>query len=416
MGRFRFSQVLVSLTLLLGLGSCGGTVASVAVQATPAVGGSGPAAPRLASSQTGGTHHYEYVFPDGAMYVYDIDDGLRLVQKVSLPGIHAIRGVVVSPRTRTLYISHGGDGGANGNGSLLAYDLLNNTVLWNRHYGRGIDAMAITNDGSRIYMPDGEAARDGIWTVINARNGVVSGIIHAGAGAHNTLIGRSGRRVYLGGRNYRYLDVASTATNRIVERVGPLLSGVRPFTVNGRETLAYTTATGFLGFQVSSLGTGHVLYTMTFGPRFRWNRATFAPTAPSHGITLSPNERQLWVIDAPNSYVHVFDVSGLPRRPRRIADIKLPDRVSGVESGCSYDCARDGWLQHSRNGCLVFVGDSGDVLSTVTFKPVAFLPALRNTRRFLELDWRAGVPISTTSMHGLGYVTRGRLPGPPRCR
>ena len=34
----------------------------------------------------------------------------------------------------------------------------------------------------------------------------------------------------------------------------------------------------------------------------------------SHGISLTPDERQLWVIDAPNSYVHAFDVTRLPRR------------------------------------------------------------------------------------------------------
>lgn len=415
--RSRFLGVAVSLAMLTGLSACGDTVSSVTAQSIPAADATVPGGPRAASLVSAGTHHYEYVFPDGAMYVYDIDHGSRLVQKVSLPGIDGIRGVVVSPRTRTLYISHGGDGGGNGDGALLAYDLLDNKVLWDRHYGRGIDAPAITNDGSRIYLPDGELSPDGIWTVIDARTGAVTGTIRAGAGAHNTLIGLSGKRVYLGGRNYRYLDVAATATNRIVKRVGPLISGVRPFTVNGRETLAYTTATGFLGFQVSSLATGHVLYTTTFGPRFRWNPTAFAPTAPSHGISLSPNQRQLWVIDGPNSYVHVFDVSGLPRRaPRRIADIKLSAPLTGAESGCRYDCTRDGWLQHSRNGCLVFVGDSGDVLSTMTFKRVAFLPALRNTRKFLELDWRRGVPVATTSMHGLGDVTHGPLPAPPRCR
>ena len=76
------------------------------------------------------------------------------------------------------------------------------------------------------------------------------------------------------------------------ERVGPLRSGVRPFTINGRETLVFTTATGFLGFQVSSLSSGRVLYTQAF-PGFSWSPANFAPSAPSHGISLSPNER--WV-------------------------------------------------------------------------------------------------------------------------
>jgi hypothetical protein len=178
-----------------------------------------------------------------------------------------------------------------------------------------------------------------------------------------------------------------------------------------------TTATGVLGFQVSSIRTGRVLYSAGFGPRFRYDPATFAPSAPSHGISLAPNQRTVWVIDAPNDYVHVFNVAGLPSRgPRRTADIRLRHRLTGTEAGCSYDCARDGWLLHSRSGCYVYVGDSGEAISTVTHREVAFLPALRNTRKFVEIDWRAGTPVSTTSREGLGYVRRGPPAAPPRCR
>jgi hypothetical protein len=190
----------------------------------------------------------------------------------------------------------------------------------------------------------------------------------------------------------------------VFRSIGPLRSGVRPFTINGRETLAYTTATGFLGFQVSSIASGRVLYTQTF-PGFGWNPANFEPSAPSHGISLSPDERSVWVLDAPNSYVHVFDVSHLPRGgPRLLANVRLSMPMSGEESPCSYDCARDGWIQHSRDGRFVYVGDAGDVFNARTFRLVAFLPALRNTRKMLEIDWRGGVPVATTSRHGLGYV------------
>ena len=403
-----------------GLGSAALVAAIFAVAAcgSSAVSGA-PAAPSAVArpAASAGVQHLEYVFPDGGMYVYDIDHGLKLVQHVSLPGVSGVRGAVASPATHMLYISHGGDAGGNGNGSMLAYDLLSNRVVWDRSYGHGIDSMAISPSGSRIYMPDGELAGNGTWLVVDARNGNDIGRIEGGLGPHNTSVSLSGRHVYLGGRNAPYLDVASTSTNRVLRRIGPLRSGVRPFTFNGRETLAFTTATGFLGFQVSSITTGHVLYTVTFGRRFAYDPANFAPSAPSHGVSLSPNERQVWVIDGPNSYVHVYDVSGLPRHaPRHLADIRLSHPLSGTESGCSYDCERDGWVQHSRSGCFVFVGDSGDVISTRTFRTVAFLPALRNTRKHIEIDWRGGRPIASTSRTGLGYVRSGTLPRPPACR
>ena len=250
--------------------------------------------PRAASLSSGMARHYEYVFPDGAMYVYDIDHGHRRVQRVRLPGVKGVRGVAASPRTHMLYISYGAFGGPGTAGRLLAYNLLAGSVAYDRSYSRGIDNMAIDPAGDRIYMPDGESSRDGVWSVIAARSGNVIGSINGGTSPHETVVGVSGKRVYLGGRNWPYLEVASTATDRVFRRIGPLKSGVRPFTINGRETIAYTTATGLLGFQVSSVTTGRVLFTIGFGSRFPLNRATFPFSAPSHGISLTPNERQLW--------------------------------------------------------------------------------------------------------------------------
>jgi hypothetical protein len=79
--------------------------------------------------------------------------------------------------------------------------------------------------------------------------------------------------------------------------------------------------------------------------------------------------------------------------------------MRGDESPCAYDCARDGWIQHSRSGRFVYVGDSGDVFSASTYRPVAYLPAMRESRKHIEIDWRDGVPVDTTSRSGLGYVT-----------
>jgi hypothetical protein len=363
-----------------------------------------PAPPLQASVRDGATHHYEYVFVDGTTYVYDIDHGHRLVQQIALPEARGIRGAAVSPQTGRLYVSYGADGGAGGTGSLLAYDLLRDRLLWTRSYATGIDSMALSRDGRKIYMPTGELSPGRAWKLLDARSGAVEGEIEGGVGPHNTIVGLSGKLVYLGGRNDSMLYVASTRTNRIVARAGPLRGGVRPFTINGRETLAYTTATGFLGFQVSSLRTGRVLYTVPIAG-YSWDPATFHPSAPSHGISLSPNERELWVIDAPNSAVHVFDVSKVPRSaPRLIANVALPHALTGDESPCLYDCARDGWLQHSRDGRWVYVGDSGDVIDARSKKPAAFLETLANTRKMVEVDWRRGRPTLTTTRSGIGYV------------
>ena len=174
---------------------------------------------------------------------------MRLVKTISLPGATDIRGAVASPPTHTLYVSYGGDGGVNGNGSMLAYDLLTDNVMWTKTYSAGVDSMAITPDGKTIYMPTGEASSSSNWNIIDAATGNVTGSIIGGSAPHNTIVSLNGKDVYMGGRNASYLTVADTATNTVIRQIGPLFNGgVRPFTINGKETLAFTTATGLPRF------------------------------------------------------------------------------------------------------------------------------------------------------------------------
>jgi hypothetical protein len=351
--------------------------------------------PAQITAHSTSTEHFEYVLSDGALYVYSIDRANHLVQTVPLPEIgSSIHGAVASVRRAVLYVSYGSQQPPGG--SLLAYDLRTGRVLWQRTYRFGIDSMSISRDGRWIYMPAGELTRSGRWRIVAASDGRPTGrVIDGPAGAHNTILGPDGRYLYLGGVDHPYLEVASTATDKVVRRIGPLHSpGVRPFTINGSETLAFTTARSFLGFQVGSIVTGKVLYSVPV-PGFSFEPRTFGRT-PDHGISLTPNERELYLIDTPNGYVHVFDVAGLPGTPPRlVANIKL-----------QHAPPNDGWLQASRDGRYVYVGRSGDVIDTQTHRIVDYLPPLRATADFLEIDWRHGRPVASTGRYGVGYVRR----------
>ncbi len=271
--------------------TCAGLLAFVQGATAVASAGVGAAAtatpPRQLSAASSETRHFEYVFDDGTFYVYDMDRSQQLVQTVSLPQTEAgVRGVTVAPASHLLFISYGGDG-AGFYGSVLAYDLVTEQVVWTVHLNTGIDSGQVSPDGSRLYMPTGELTPSGIWNILDTSNGSVIGTIQGGSGAHNTIASNDGRYVYLGGREYNYLDVYDTATAK-VRGIGPLVNTVRPFTVNSTNTLAFTTATEFDGFQVSSITTGKVLFTVSFGPVPKG----FAFTGPSHGASLSPDEKQ----------------------------------------------------------------------------------------------------------------------------
>ena len=357
-----------------------------------------------------GVNHYEYVFPSNAIDVYDLDNGDKLVQTIALPAPATdIRGAAACPSTHVLYVSYGHDSSASGGGTLLAYDLVGEKTLWTRAYSEGVDSFALTPNCKTIYMPVGEESSAGTWNVLEAANGNITGAIEGGAGPHNTVVSLNGEHVYMGPRKSGFLTEAETSTNKVIKQIGPLLNGgVRPFTINGKETLAFTTATGFLGFQVSSITTGKVLYTVPVEPasEFPYTPGQPGPSSPSHGISLSPDEKELWVMDQPNSYVHVFDISGLPgNAPKQIANIKLTRAMTGSQVGCTYDCLREGWLQHTLDGRYVVVGDSGDIIDTKTRQSVANLEPLYNSRVFVEIDWSGGVPVATSTRQGLGYVT-----------
>src|SRR4051794_2149785 len=348
--------------------------------------------PAQLTARSNRTKHFEYVASTGAVYVYSINHRNRLVQTIGLPWIgNTVHGMVASPRTRRLYISYGEERPPGG--SLLAYDLRRGRVLWRRTYAFGIDSMAISADGRWIYMPAGEQQAAGTWRIIAGLNGKPTGrTIDGPGGAHNTILGPDGHSLYLGGVDYPYLEVVDTATNQVLKKIGPLNPpGVRPFTINGSQTLAFTTASSFLGFQVSSIATGAVLYTAPIAG-FSFDPKTFQRT-PNHGISLSPDERRLYLIDTPNGYVHVFDVSGLPASaPRLVANIKL-----------HHAPPNDGWLLQSRAARSLSVGRSGDFINPRPGKIFSSPPPPRATADSLEIDGRRGTPVATTSRYGVGY-------------
>jgi hypothetical protein len=357
------------------------------------------------------TAHWLYVVDDGQVYVYDIDNTHALVKQFPIPEAGK-RGVAVAPNQGLLYISECGTSNCSGShGSLLAYDLVHDVVTWIANYSFGVDQLAVTPDGSTIYMPHGADASDGTHSILDASDGKPIGSIQTGTNGHNTVASLDGTQVYLGGytgSNSNYAHVVNPATNQVILNAGPTVNGVRPFTVNGTHTLMFTTSTNTCGFQVLSLTTGNVLYTVTFSGSCVWT----ASNAPSHGISLSPDEKRVYVMDAPLDQLEVYDVSGLPSSaPSFVASVPLTS-LSGYESSCQTYCEREGWVLNDLSGRFVYVGDTGNVVDTSTLSVVTTLPALQNTRVLVEIDWTNGTPSATSTRFGLGRVTSSPTPTP----
>jgi DNA-binding beta-propeller fold protein YncE len=336
--------------------------------------------------------HYEYVASSGALYVYSIDKLPSLVGRFALPGVNDVRGIGASAATGMLYISYGSS--SNSGGHLLEFSLYDRKIIYSHAYPFGIDSFDIAHNGQLIFMPTGEDSSGDAWHLLAATTGTVVGAIAAGSAPHDTVVGANGQHVFLGGATSSYLYEANAARPwNIVGRIGPLVPagvrGIRPFTINAQDTLAFTTGDRFLGFQVSDVVTGRVLFTVpvpgyTMAP-------TYAGLEASHGIGLSPDQRYLWLLDEPNNAVHEFDVSGLPgRAPVLVATV----HVSGQPD----------WLNLSRDGRYLFVGDSGNVIDTTTRKTVATIAALVGSRYNVEVDWSGSRVCAAYPRESLGYL------------
>lgn len=333
---------------------------------------------------------YLYVFRTSAIDVYDIDNGHERVKSLKLPGgIDRIWGAVAHAESRKLYIAyHDRTEQRRFETGLLAYDLVAEEVLWKQLYQPFVDSPALTRDGKTIYLSSGEATERGdFWFVLDATDGSIKDKIVVHKGAHNTVVGLGDKNLYMGSVRYPYLVVADTATNEVVKEIGPFSAGVRPFTVNGRETLAFVNVNNFLGFEVGDITTGEKLYSVRV-PGFPERNFKQKLDVQSHGIALSPNETEVWIADNGNRHLHIFGVTGLPEQ--------APVYLESIEMAKSPN-----WVQFSRDGRFAY-SSGGEVIDAATRQLVA---KTSSAKVRIQIDFVDGLPTDAYVRYGLGYVT-----------
>jgi hypothetical protein len=260
-------------------------------------------------------------FGGHGLVVFDIDHEHKFVRRIPIGGLDEehkprnVKGICASAATKRVHIST--------THTLMSLDLLTDRLLWEKPYEGGCDRMGITPDGKSIYLPSFE--KD-YWHVVDALSGDVLAKIDPKSGAHNTICGLNGKEAYLAGLKSPLLTVADTATRTAARTVGPFGASIRPFTVNGRQSLVFVNVNELLGFEVGNLTTGKVLQRVEVtgfaaGPVKRHG-------CPSHGIGLTPDEKEIWVCDAHNSRMHVFDATMMP--PRQVASIEVREQPGWV--------------------------------------------------------------------------------------
>src|SRR4051812_46824002 len=143
------------------------------------------------------TRHLLYVASPGirdyleygghGILVYDMDHEHRFLKRIASAGVDAkgkprnVKGICVSIPLHRVYVTTPE--------VMMAIDLLTEKLVWEKHYDRGCDRMAITPDGKTIYVPSFESDN---WKAVDASSGEVLHTIVTKSGSHNTICGADG--------------------------------------------------------------------------------------------------------------------------------------------------------------------------------------------------------------------------------
>jgi len=337
--------------------------------------------------------HYLYVAVPGirdylgygghGILVFDIDNHHRFVKRIPTKGFHPdmtpsnVKGVAVSLLLNSIYVST--------IESLQRIDLSTDKLVWEKPFEGGCDRMAISPDGRTMYLPSFENT---FWNVVDCATGQIIKKVTVNKRAHNTIYGQLGQQVYLDDIASPWLHVADAKKHEIVNKIGPFANFVRPFTINGKESLVYVTVDSLLGFEVGDLSTGKKLAHVEVEG---WNMGPVRRHGnPSHGIALTPDEKEIWLADGHNMRVHVFNA--VPPY-QQLTTIPVQDMP--------------GWITFSIDGRYAYPS-SGEVIEAKTRKILTVLQdEFHNnvaSEKMLEIDFEGNKPVKAGDQFGIGRV------------
>jgi len=345
------------------------------------------------SDAAGLTGHYLYVATPGirdylgygghGLLVFDIDNHHQFVKRIPTKGFHRdgrpanVKGIAVSQQLNSVFIST--------IYSLQRIDLATEELMWERRYEGGCDRMSISPDGQTMYLPSLE--KD-FWNVVNCEDGDIIAKIKVHSRAHNTIYGSSGKRAYMADIGSPELHVADTSRHTVELKVGPFSAGIRPFTINSDETRVFVTVNELLGFEVGDLQTGEKLASIKV---LGWDKGPVRRHGnPSHGIGLTPDEKEVWVCDGHNMRMHIFQAAPPYQQLTTIALDDMP-----------------GWVTFSMDGQYAYPS-SGEVIHAKTREVLYLLKDehynTTSSEKMVEIFMKDGKAVKAGDQFGLGRL------------
>src|SRR6476660_8124200 len=333
--------------------------------------------------------------------VLDVDRNFEFVKRIPTYNIAAaarpaeVAGIAASPATNMIYLAM--------RGRLAAFDLATDQKVWDNTYdGMCCERQEITPDGLTIVA--GSNLRN-FWYVIDAKTGALKGKIQAAAtDAHNMALSADGKTVLMApnGVTVTVGDVPSMKAIRTIT----FSDHVRPLVINHDATRVYANLNNLLGFEIADVKTGEVIKRIE-APAEMWKpkwadlkQHFYGHGCPSHGIALTPDESEIWVVDNINYGVLVYDNTG-----------EWPVLKSSFPTTASAD-----WITMGIGGQYAYLS-CGDVVAVKSKKIVAQMKdeygKQMHSEKLLEISFSNGKLVRTVSQfaEGIPSAVQARLAG-----
>ena len=244
------------------------------------------------------------------------------------------------------------------------------------------------------------------WYVINAQDGALKGKIQAPKSmfAHNMGLSADGKTVFMA-PNGVTMTVGDVPSMKALKTI-TFSDHVRPFVINHDATRIYANLNNLLGFEIADVKTGEVIKRIEAPAEMwkaKWADVTqhfFGHGCPSHGIALTPDESEIWLVDNINYGVLVYDNTG-----------EWPALKMTFPTTASAD-----WITMGIDGQYAFLS-SGDVVDVKTKKIVAQMKdeygKPMHSEKLLEMAFSNGKLVRTVSQFGEGIpsAVESRLAG-----
>lgn len=308
-----------------------------------------------------GARQLIYAAVPGSIVVLDAKDHYNFVKRIpfqtrsaALP-YESVSAMMANPVTNMIYVST--------RGRLIAMDLLSEKIVWENTYEPGTccERGAVSPDGLTLVV--GSDLKN-FHRVIDARTGAVKRIIPTPLSMfnHNMNLSPDGK-IDFASPNGLTMTIASVETGKTIKTI-TFDDHIRVFVINHDASRIYVNLNNLLGFEIADVASGKVVKRVE-APAEMWKAKWADPNlhfyghgAPMHGIALTPDESEVWIPDAINDQVLVFDNTG---------EWPVLDLAKSIKTDVP-----NGWITMGLDGQYAYMA-SGDVVDVKTHKIVATL-------------------------------------------